>query len=76
MGEARLILGDPESALRDYRAAIALGPTPRQLSPVFQQAYHIADILHPPTADGGDPMADRLEALFRPQNDAGMPTSS
>ena len=67
MGEARLILGNPEGALRDYRAAIALGPTPRQLSSMFQQAYHIADILYPPKADGSDPMADRLDALFSAQ---------
>jgi hypothetical protein len=36
---------------------------------MFQQAYHIADLLYPPTADGADPMADRLDQLFRSTGD-------
>ncbi len=72
-GEANLILGDPDAALDRYRAAIATGPSPRELSSMFQQAYHIADVLYPPKADGSDPMADRLDELFRPTSRADIP---
>jgi pimeloyl-ACP methyl ester carboxylesterase len=65
-GEANLILGDTDAALENYRAAIATQPSPRELSSMFQQAYHIADVLYPPAADGSDPIAERLDALFRP----------
>jgi pimeloyl-ACP methyl ester carboxylesterase len=68
-GEANLILGKPDVALRSYRMAIALQPTPRELSSMFQQAYHIADLLYPPAPGGSDPMADRLDELFRPSDD-------
>jgi pimeloyl-ACP methyl ester carboxylesterase len=67
-GEANLILGEPEVALQHYRDAIAMQPTPRQLSSMFQQAYHIADILYPPKPDGTDPMAEKLDGLFRPKD--------
>lgn len=68
-GEAYLILGQPELALEHYRQAITMQPTPRELSSMFQQAYHIADILFPPAPDGSDPMAERLDELFRPKED-------
>lgn len=68
-GEAYLILGRPEVALKRYFEAIAMRPTPRQLSSMFQQAYHIADVLFPPTPDGSDLMAERLDELFRPKGD-------
>ena len=67
-GEAKLILGEPDAALQRYRDAIAMQPTPRQLSSMFQQAYHIADLLYPPTPDGADPMAEALDELFRPKD--------
>jgi pimeloyl-ACP methyl ester carboxylesterase len=72
-GEANLILGKPDEAIASYRAAIALQPTPRELSSMFQQAYHVADLLYPPAADGGDPMAERLDNLFRPTSDGASP---
>jgi tetratricopeptide (TPR) repeat protein len=71
-GEANLILGHPDVALERYRAAIALQPRPRELSSMFQQAYHIADVLYPPAADGSDPMAERLDELFRPASSAAV----
>jgi pimeloyl-ACP methyl ester carboxylesterase len=64
-GEAYLLLGDEQTALQRYRAAIARRPDPRELTSMYQQAYHIADLLYPPRADGSDPTADRLDALFR-----------
>jgi hypothetical protein len=33
---------------------------------MLQQAYHVTDVLYPPTEAGADPMADRLDDLFRP----------
>jgi hypothetical protein len=42
---------------------------------MFQQAYHIADVLYPPAADGSDPMADRLDELFRPVAGTGFSPS-
>jgi len=64
-GEAHLILGDERTALERYRAAIALRPEPRELSSMYQQAYHIADLLYPPKEDGSDPAADFLDDVFR-----------
>jgi pimeloyl-ACP methyl ester carboxylesterase len=72
-GEANLVLGNTELALENYRAAIAMQPSPRELSSMFQQAYHVADVLYPPAADGSDPMAGRLDALFRPTDGATHP---
>jgi len=48
-------------------------PELRTFARQAEQACHVADLLYPPAADGGDPMAERLDNLFRPTGDGASP---
>lgn len=58
-GEAKLILGETVVALQHYRDALALGPAPREIMSMFQQALRLADLA------GDEEAAIGLTALYR-----------
>jgi tetratricopeptide (TPR) repeat protein len=57
-GEAAIILGDDQAALTAYRQALELGPSPREIDSMYQQASFELDC-----ADDL-PLARALQALF------------
>ena len=57
-GEAAIILGEDQAALTAYRQALELGPTPREIDSMYQQASFELDL-----ADN-IPLAQTLQALF------------
>jgi pimeloyl-ACP methyl ester carboxylesterase len=64
-GEANLVLGESLAALRHYRNALSLGPTPREVSSMFQQAFRMADLV------GDDDCATELAELYRGDEGSG-----
>ena len=58
-GEANLLLGDTEAALKAYRAAVGLSPSPRECDSMYQQAVRVASLVGNEVADEG------LAKIFR-----------
>lgn len=63
-GEAQLYLGRADEAMRAYRRAVALRPSPRELNSMYSQATWVIDQL-----DGADAPVrhSALEELFLPE---------
>ena len=59
VGEANLYLGDYDAATQGYLAAIEKKPKPWQITSMFQQAIHVAELLE------DEALAERLRGLFR-----------
>ncbi len=64
-GEACMVKGDIEGSMEGYSQALNWHPSQREVMSMAQQAYHLADLLYPPKADGSDQAADRLDAVFQ-----------
>ena len=58
-GEANLLLGKTEAALKSYQEAVKTKPTPRELDSMYQQAALIA------ACASDEPTASKLESIFR-----------
>jgi len=58
-GEASLLLGNTDEALKNYQAAALSKPRPRECDSMFQQAIHVASLT------GNEAAADALEKIFR-----------
>lgn len=58
-GEACLYLGDPDRAIRAYKAALALDPSPREIASMYAQADQAATFLNNRT------LAQRIREVFR-----------
>ncbi|GJL51934.1 MAG: hypothetical protein NPIRA01_31610 [Nitrospirales bacterium] len=60
LGEAQLLLGDADEAVRSYEAALAAkpAPTPREVDSMLQQAMKVTSVL------GYEEAADRLLNVF------------
>ena len=59
VGEANLYLGKSDAAVEGYRAALEKSPKPWQITSMFQQAVHVAELLE------DEALAERLRGLFR-----------
>ena len=57
-GEANIYLGNHAAAREAYARAVALGPSPRQIGSMYQQAFRAADLM------GEEALASELRALF------------
>jgi pimeloyl-ACP methyl ester carboxylesterase len=58
-GEANLLLGNTEEALKSYQAAAQLNPSPRECDSMLQQAVRVASLT------GNEAAAEGLEKIFR-----------
>jgi tetratricopeptide (TPR) repeat protein len=58
-GEAYLYLGDFDTAVARYQAALNSGPTPREVESMYQQALLVVGSI------GTRTLADKFEAMFR-----------
>lgn len=58
-GEANLLLGNIDEALKNYQAAAQSNPSPRECDSMLQQAIHVASLT------GDEAAADGLQKIFR-----------
>jgi pimeloyl-ACP methyl ester carboxylesterase len=58
-GEAHLLLGEFDLAMKGYQEAVNSNPSPRELDSMYQQAVRVASLV------GDESVADRLQKIFR-----------